>query len=207
MLPERPYAHFHSWSIVSCTTGNAHTSRKTGKKIYLIQERHLVGERRQVPGHSAFGWSALNPVILEETYFRVFQNTLLITGFCHQMHLRLAGWRSVENTALFWAITNPTYAKADWESMKEEGEFLIWIWSSKLFTYRCFKTSQRAQEFHTIMLQNCWSNLVPTSTFYTQTPATKVVCPCSRDSIVDCHNPQQVNGSDLKDLLPPIAYH
>lgn len=27
MLPERPYDHFHSWSIVSCTTENAQTSR------------------------------------------------------------------------------------------------------------------------------------------------------------------------------------
>lgn len=174
---------------------------EAGKKLYLIQERHLVGEGRQVPGHSAFGWSALNPVILEETYFRVSQNTFLITGFCHQMHLRLAGWISVENTALFWAITNPTYAKAHWESLKGEGAFLIWIWSSKLFT------SQRALEFHTIMLQNCWSNLVPTSTFYTQTPATKVACPCSRESIIARHNPQQVGGSGLKDFLPPTAYH
>lgn len=180
---------------------------EAGKKIYLIQERHLVGEGRQVPGHSAFGWSALNPVILEETYFRVSQNTFLITGFCHQMHLRLAGWISVGNTALFWAITNPTCAKAHWDSLKGEGAFFIWIWSSKLFTYRRFQTSQRALEFHTIMLQNCWSNIVPTSTFYTQTPATNVVCPCSRDSIIARHNPQQVGGSGLKDFLPPTAYH
>lgn len=31
-----------------CNTGNAQTSREAGKKIYLIQERHLVAEGRQV---------------------------------------------------------------------------------------------------------------------------------------------------------------
>lgn len=98
----------------------------------------------------------------------VFSKTCsLLTGFCHQIHLRHAGWNNVENMSLLQSISQPICAHTQGIPPKQDVAFLMCIWSGKLFTCGCLWPPHRALDILKTTLRKYWADSTPASTFCT----------------------------------------